>query len=178
MKRHPILFIIIIVIASVLFYQWMLHQKYAERPMPTELHPKVGQATEKLIKQSEDIGISIIITDGLRSVEEQNAIYEQGRSQEGKIVTYAKGGESYHNYGLAVDFALEPSDGQVIWDTEYDGNSNGQSDWMEVVDIAKSLGFSWGGDFSRFKDYPHLQMDFGLSIRELQKGKRPKDVMD
>ncbi len=61
---------------------------------------------------------------------------------------------------------------------EYDGNNNGKSDWMEVVEIAKDLGFSWGGDFTRFKDYPHLQMDFGLSIRDLQRGKRPSDVLD
>ncbi|GAE93461.1 endolysin [Gracilibacillus boraciitolerans JCM 21714] len=68
----------------------------------------------------------------------------------------------------------------MIWDLEYDGNQNGQSDWMEVVEIAKLLGFSWGGgDFTRFSDYPHLQMDFGLSITELKwGGKRPEDVTD
>jgi len=41
---------------------------------------------------------------------------------------------------------------------EYDGNNNNQSDWMEVVDIAKNLGFEWGGDWQGFKDYPHFQM--------------------
>lgn len=54
---------------------------------------------------------------------------------------------------------------------EYDGNDNGKSDWMEVVSIAKDLGFEWGGDWSGFKDYPHLQMTFGLSLRELQQVK-------
>ena len=42
---------------------------------------------------------------------------------------------------------------------------------MEVVAIAKNLGFDWGGDWSGFKDYPHLQMTFGLSLRELQQVK-------
>ncbi len=41
---------------------------------------------------------------------------------------------------------------------EYDGNQNGKSDWLEVVEIAKTLGFEWGGDWKRFKDYPHLEM--------------------
>lgn len=66
--------------------------------------------------------------------------------------------ESYHNYGLAIDFALQKKDGSIIWDMEYDGNQNGKSDWLEVVEIAKTLGFEWGGDWKRFKDYPHLEM--------------------
>ena len=107
---------------------------------------------------------------------EQDVLYQQGRSGDGQIVTNVKGGDSYHNYGLAIDFALRTSKGKVIWDLEYDGNHNGQSDWMEVVAIAKSLGFTWGGDWSRFKDYPHLEMDFGYSIKELKRGERPPDV--
>jgi peptidoglycan LD-endopeptidase CwlK len=69
---------------------------------------------------------------------------------------------------------LQLENGNVIWDIEYDGNGNGQSDWFEVAEIAKELGFQWGGDWRGFKDYPHLQMDFGLTIDDLQKGKRPK----
>lgn len=85
-------------------------------------------------------------------------------------------GESYHNFGLAIDFALMSVDGQVIWDMKYDGNGNSRADWMEVVEIAKDLGFEWGGDWTQFKDYPHLQMNFGLSIWELQRGKRPPEA--
>ncbi|MGN8647160.1 M15 family metallopeptidase [Gracilibacillus sp. HCP3S3_G5_1] len=175
MKIRTILVILLTIGICYLFYQY---QKYSNRPMPTELHPIVEEKKEELIERAKDIGISVIITDGFRSVEEQDAIYQRGRETEGTIVTYAKGGESYHNYGLAIDFALQTDDDNIIWDLEYDGNQNGESDWMEVVEIAKELGFSWGGDFTRFKDYPHLQMDFGLSIRELQWGKRPEDVID
>ncbi|WP_281241712.1 M15 family metallopeptidase [Sediminibacillus albus] len=143
--------------------------------MPEELHPIVERKKNKLVDQAEKQGIDVVITEGIRTIERQNELYEQGRSAEGNIVTYAKGGESYHNYGLAIDFALQNQDGNVIWDTSYDGNENGKSDWMEVVDIAKDLGFDWGGDWTRFKDFPHLQMDFGLSIYELKQGKRPDD---
>ncbi|QDP42048.1 M15 family metallopeptidase [Radiobacillus deserti] len=146
--------------------------------MPTELHPIVASNMQELITQAKDIGINILITDEWRSIEEQNALYEQGRSQDGSIVTNVEGGESYHNYGLAIDFAIELDNGDVIWDMAYDGNKNKQADWMEVVEIAKSLGFEWGGDWKNFKDYPHLQMDFGLSISELQRGKRPPKEKD
>ena len=142
--------------------------------LPTELHPIVAEKVEILIEKTAEKEITILITDGYRSFEEQDKIYDKGRRTPGKVVTHAEGGESYHNFGLAVDFALQLENGNVIWDIEYDGNGNGQSDWFEVGGIAKELGFQWGGDWRGFKDYPHLQMDFGLTINDLQEGKRLK----
>ncbi|EGG36397.1 MULTISPECIES: M15 family metallopeptidase [Paenibacillus] len=144
-----------------------------ETPEITQLHPYVLQQKNELVRLTKKKGITIVITDGYRSHEEQTRIYNQGRSTEGNIVTNAKAGESLHNYGLAIDFALRLKDGSVIWDMEYDGNGNGKADWMEVVEIAKDLGFQWGGDWANFPDYPHLQIDFGLSIRDLKRGKLP-----
>ncbi|WP_230157875.1 M15 family metallopeptidase [Peribacillus sp. Bi96] len=138
-----------------------------------ELQPIVAEKQDELIQQANALGITVIITAGFRSLDEQNALYEKGRLTKGNIVTNAKGGESLHNFGLAIDFALLNKQGEAIWDMEYDGNDNGKSDWMEVVTIAKGLGFDWGGDWAGFKDYPHLQMTFGLSLRELQQGKQP-----
>ncbi|MFB5663894.1 M15 family metallopeptidase [Alteribacillus sp. HJP-4] len=133
------------------------------------LVPEVKKKSEQLQKQAEAEGIDVVITDGYRSAEEQNELFAEGReSTDGGIVTYAEGGSSYHNYGLAVDFALRLDDGQIVWDTERDDNDNGEADWMEVVEIAKDLGFEWGGDWQGFSDYPHLQMDFGLSLEELR----------
>ncbi|TSB45447.1 M15 family metallopeptidase [Alkalicoccobacillus porphyridii] len=140
---------------------------------PTDLHPTVAEKTEELVERAADLEIDVVITDDFRSIEKQDSLYDKGRESEGRVVTNAKGGESYHNYGLAIDFALRKENGDVIWDLEYDGNQNGESDWMEVVSIAKDLGFTWGGDWKGFRDYPHLQMDFGYSINELQRGKYP-----
>lgn len=140
---------------------------------PEKLHPVIEEYRDRLIRQAAEKGIPVVITDGFRSIERQNALYEQGRSTGGSIVTNAEGGTSYHNYGLAIDFALENEAGEAIWDMEYDGNENGKSDWMEVVAIAKDLGFTWGGDWEDFPDYPHLQMAFDLRIRELRAGFRP-----
>lgn len=142
-------------------------------PEVTELHPVILTQKNKLVAKTRDMGIRILITDGFRSHEEQTRLYAQGRSSGGQIVTHARAGESLHNYGLAIDFALRTDRGDVIWDMEYDGNRNGKSDWMEVVAVAKDLGFQWGGDWANFPDYPHLQMDFGLSISDLKRGKQP-----
>lgn len=148
------------------------------RPLPSGLHPIVEEKRDELIDQAKAIGITIIITDGFRSVESQNEIYEQGRSDEGAIVSYARGGESYHNYGLAIDYAMLNKEGIISYDLQRDGNGNGESDWFEVARIGKNLGFFWGGDWRGFKDYPHLEYTFGLSISELQDGWRPADKMN
>ena len=149
-----------------------------EAPPIVALHPVVEAKTNELVAEADKIGISVLVTDGFRSHEEQNALYARGRTTKGPIVTHVRGGASYHNYGLAVDFALLTPKGQAIWDLEYDGNDNGEPDWDEVVAIAKRLGFSWGGDWRGFKDYPHLQMDFGYSIQELMRGHRPPAELD
>ncbi|GFN31507.1 hypothetical protein PCURB6_17670 [Paenibacillus curdlanolyticus] len=142
-----------------------------QREIPSaDLHPIVSSQVERLKQLTEEIGIRILITDGFRSAAEQDALYRQGREDEGAIVTNAKGGQSYHNFGLAVDFALLTDNGSAIWDMEADLNGNDKSDWMEVVSIAKSLGFEWGGDWESFPDYPHLQITFGYSLRELRNG--------
>jgi len=78
----------------------------------------------------------------------------------GSIVTNAQGGESYHNYGLAID-VVEISDGQAIWRAD-------NFDW--IGELGKSLRFEWGGDWTRFKDRPHFQMTGGRTIEELKKG--------
>ena len=117
----------------------------------------------------------MIITHGYRSIQEQNEIYSQGRTKKGSIVTNAKGGQSMHNYGLAIDFCLVTPDGKnAIWDTYTDFDKDGKPDWAEVVEEAMKLGFEWGGDWKGFKDSPHLQMTGELTLKDLQSGKRPK----
>jgi len=109
----------------------------------------------------------------LRTFAEQDALYAQGRTKPGAIVTKAKGGQSYHNYGLAVDIVLlVDKDGNgtfetASWDTKSDFDGDKKSDWQEVVAIFKRYGWEWGGDW-RFVDAPHFQKTFGRSIVDLQ----------
>lgn len=148
-----------------------------------KLHPVVQAGAAKLIERSYARGVPIVITQGMRSIAEQNALYAQGRTKKGPIVTNAKGGSSYHNYGLAFDFALLLPDGKSIsWDLSRDGDKDKTGDWQEVAQEAKKLGFEWGGDWTSFKDYPHLEMNFGLTTEQLRAGRKPtaqqiKDAM-
>ncbi|MBA9088827.1 peptidoglycan L-alanyl-D-glutamate endopeptidase CwlK [Fontibacillus solani] len=135
----------------------------------TGLHPVVRQATERLIERSFARGVPILITQGLRTIAEQDALYAQGRTKLGQIVTNARGGYSNHNFGVAIDFALLQSDGKsVSWTVG--------KEWMVVVEIAKSLGFEWGGDWKSFKDMPHFEMTFGLTTTQYRAGKKPTET--
>ena len=117
-----------------------------------------------------------------RSDKEQNDFYAQGRTKPGVIVTNAKAGQSYHNYGLAVDICLlidRDKNGtfeEASWSTVFDGNNNGSSDWLEVVKIFNLFGWQWGIFNSNGKRYdlPHFQKTFGLSISQLKQ--LPKDI--
>lgn len=123
----------------------------------SKLHPSIQVLVAKFINEVQTkLGITLRVTQGLRTFEEQNEIYAKGRTAPGQIVSNAKGGFSYHNYGLAIDVA-EIKNGQVIWDTQ----------WHKIAPIAKSLGFEWGGDFKKLVDKPHFQYTYGYSINEL-----------
>ncbi|EAH4447205.1 M15 family metallopeptidase [Listeria innocua] len=113
----------------------------------------LADRTRYVIKKSFAEGIYIcVVNPCYRSYAEQNALYEQGRTKPGAIVTNAKGGQSNHNYGVAVDLCLYTNDGKdVIWETN-------TKRWKRVVAIAKSVGFKWGGDWTGFKDYPHFEL--------------------
>ncbi len=107
-------------------------------------------------------------THTLRTFGEQNALFEQGRKRPGKIVTNARGGQSFHNYGLAIDICLIIDGKEASWDRLGDYDGDHVSDWAEIVRIFKMYGWEWGGDW-KFKDYPHFQKTLGLSIKEWQK---------
>jgi peptidoglycan L-alanyl-D-glutamate endopeptidase CwlK len=106
-------------------------------------------------------------THTLRTFAEQDELYAIGRTKKGKIVTRAKGGQSWHNYGMAIDIVLLVG-GKASWDIKTDFDEDGRSDWMEVVDIFKSYGWEWGGDW-KFVDNPHFQKTLGRNIVELKK---------
>ncbi|WP_404303595.1 M15 family metallopeptidase [Paenibacillus sp. DP01] len=135
------------------------------------------KAAELLIDFAYACGVPIVITQGLRTIDEQNGLYAQGRTKPGQIVTNARGGYSYHNFGVAIDFALLLPDGKnVSWDMKRDGDGDGIADWDEVVEEAKRIGWNWGGDWRSFKDYPHFEMTFGLSTADYRAGKRPSQT--
>ena len=111
-------------------------------------------------------------THTLRTFSERDALYAQGRTKPGKIVTGARAGRSYHNYGLAIDIVLlldRDGDGiysEASWDLKGDFDADGISDWTEIVRVFKEYGWEWGGDW-KFFDAPHFQKTLNYTITQL-----------
>ena len=134
------------------------------------LHPKVREEALSIYNQicaALTGRATCRFTHTLRTFQEQDELFKQGRSKPGKIVTNAKGGQSYHNYGLAIDFCLIINGKEASWDSITDFDGDRIADWMEIVRIFKAHGWEWGGDW-RFKDLPHVQKTFGYTIKQLQ----------
>jgi peptidoglycan L-alanyl-D-glutamate endopeptidase CwlK len=132
------------------------------------LHPSLKDEAIQIyseICKSLSNGVICRFTHTLRTIEEQNKLYAQGRTTKGQIVTNAKGGQSFHNFGLAIDFCLIV-DGKATWERGTDFDRDRQPDFMEVVKIFEKYGWEWGGRW-HFKDYPHFQKSFGLTIKQL-----------
>lgn len=143
-----------------------------------KLNPIVREKGKQLVLNAYEAGVAVCITQTVRTTAEQNALYAQGRTKPGPKVTTVQGGYSYHNHGLAIDFALYSPDGtKVTWDEFVDYDRDGVRDWYEVVKIAKRLGFEWGGDWSGFRDAPHFQMDFGYTCQQLINGAKPPTAL-
>lgn len=114
-----------------------------------KVHPALAQ---KIVQLSDSLftqNVDIEVVQGLRTYAEQDALFAQGRTRPGKRVTNARGGQSNHNFGLAVDVAPAKR-GKIDWDDEEGFDAIGRE--------GKRLGLEWGGDWRTFIDRPHLQL--------------------
>jgi len=128
-----------------------------------DLNPKVAKLCNEFINKCREHGIDVLITSTYRDAASQTALYEQGRTKPGAIVTNAKAGQSFHNWKVAFDFV------PIV---------NGKCQWANKElfatcgNIAESVGLEWAGRWSgKFKETAHCQYTGGLSLSDFQKGK-------
>lgn len=112
------------------------------------LLPEVRPLARALVHKADLAGIRIKIISGFRSYEEQDALYAQGRTAPGPIVTNVKGGYSNHNFGIAFDIG-------VFEGNRYLGDS---PKYKAVGVIGMDLGLEWGGSWKTIIDQPHFQL--------------------
>lgn len=107
----------------------------------------IGQMAEMLALEN----IEFRVTQALRSWDEQDKLYAEGRSVPGRVITNAPGGHSWHNFGLAVDLAIVQSDGSIDWNPEHPA-------WKRMIQVGEMLGLLSGSTFRTFPDNPHFQL--------------------
>jgi peptidoglycan L-alanyl-D-glutamate endopeptidase CwlK len=112
------------------------------------LKPEIQPLARALVQKAAAYGIRIKVISGLRSYEEQNALYAQGRTKPGKIVTNARAGYSNHNFGIAFDVGV------------FEGNAYlGESPKYKAVGaLGMDIGLEWGGSWKTIIDEPHFQL--------------------
>lgn len=134
------------------------------------LHESIKPLALQLVEAAKRKGILLIVMEGTRTAERQDKLYAQGRGDDaGKhpIVTHAKSGGSWHQYGLAFDVAIAGQSGQPTWPP-------GDDVWGTVGILGEELGLTWGGHFSPKKlDRPHFEYHPGFELEEARGGRRP-----
>jgi phage tail protein X len=126
-----------------------------------QLHPGLARRGHSMVELCALAGIGVLVTQGLRSWAEQEALYARGRTAPpigpGYIVTKARGGQSFHNFGLAFDIVVLDAVGKADWDDSHPA-------WRKAARLGKSVGLAWGGDWKGFKDRPHFEYTGGLTL--------------
>ncbi len=106
------------------------------------------------------LGYDYVLVGGTRTWADQDALYAQGRTTPGKIVTNAPGGFGFHNLKLAVDAGVFA--GKIYLD---DGTAEQQARASKVhaacSQHAQSCGLVSGRSWVRMPDEPHYQVDVG-----------------
>lgn len=129
----------------------------------TLCHPRLQKLAAQLLEECAQQGLQIRIGETLRTVEEQDALYAQGRTEPGSIVTNSPGSSysSYHQWGTAFDFFR--NDGKGAY---YDNDGF----FTKVGKIGVSLGLEWGGNWKSIVDKPHFQLpDWGSTPSRLKR---------
>lgn len=126
----------------------------------THLCQELQLIAQVWLDDCEAAGLNVRIIETYRSKVEQDALYAQGRTSPGKIVTHAPGGHSPHECCLpdgtpaskAFDYGVFTAAGAYISD-------GSDPRYAEAGRIGKALALEYGGDWPHPKtDSDHLQL--------------------
>ena len=121
------------------------------------------ERVERFLSLCKDEGIDLLVTSTYRDNESQQALYEQGRTTAGKVVTNAKAGDSWHNWRCAVD-VVPMVNGKPNWDGLHPV-------WDQIGQLGEQAGLEWAGRWRTFKELAHFQYTGGLTLTDLKSGK-------
>jgi hypothetical protein len=122
-----------------------------------QLHPALVSAVRAIVADLATQGTTVEVVQGLRTFAEQDELYAKGRTTPGAIVTQARGGESNHNFGLAVDLCPF-TNGKPDWNAP-------MSVWAAIGASAAAHGLEWGGRWKKFIDKPHVELP-SMTVKE------------
>jgi len=133
---------------------WVMDQQTAR--ILAGLYPDFRVRVVRILNDVFDqTGMTMRVTDGLRSFEQQTILYNQGRTSSGPVVTNAEPGMSYHTYGIACDCCWKGNDPYLA------NNSKHDQLWKSYGVAVTGNGLVWGGLWQNLPDMPHCEMHYG-----------------
>lgn len=129
-----------------------------------DLEPPVADRARCLLSKCLNEGIELLVTCTYRDFEAQTRLYAQGRGKPGQIVTYARAGDSWHNWRRALD-VVPMQHGKPVWGTR----GVDREIWLRVGQIGIECGLEWGGSWDRHPDFPHFQDKMGRTLYGMKK---------
>lgn len=120
-----------------------------------DLHVAARSKVRALVTAAKVDGLEILIYCTLRPLAEQAELYAQGRTKPGPIVTWARPGQSAHNYGLAADGVVLVG-GKPLWKPKTVADF---ALWERYGALAEKCGLEWAGRWPKAKrEFPHVQV--------------------
>jgi peptidoglycan LD-endopeptidase CwlK len=121
------------------------------------VHPELAMRVRTLIQHLRTQSFDIRVVQGLRTYAEQDALFAQGRTKPGQVVTNARGGFSNHNFGLACDLCPFKA-GNPQWSDNVG--------FLAIGKAADLVHLNWGGHWFKLIDKPHVELAAGLTLAE------------
>lgn len=132
----------------------------SDQPKLRGVHPLLIERISRVLAAMGALGFPMRVVQGVRTTAEQQALFAQGRTTPGAIVTNADGVNQKSNHqakadglGYAVDCAFfnDPT-------TPIDETWAETSPWAAYGACVKAVGLAWGGDFVSLVDRPHAEL--------------------
>jgi peptidoglycan L-alanyl-D-glutamate endopeptidase CwlK len=128
-----------------------------------DLYPGFAVRISRMLGFCQDKEWNVEITAGLRSFHQQDDLWQKNRNDQGEpigsVLTNAKGGQSWHNYGLAVDIVFKDQNLNALFD---------DLRYAELGVVADYFHIHWLGENPKIKgDIYHFDVNFGYTINEL-----------
>jgi peptidoglycan L-alanyl-D-glutamate endopeptidase CwlK len=135
----------------------MAFDERSEKLLKT-LTPRAEEQARLFLQKLHNANIAARIISGTRTYAQQDALFAQGRTKPGKIVTRARGGFSNHNFGIAWDIGI------------FNGKDYLEESplYAKAGKIGRDMGLEWGGDWKTIQDGPHFQCRTGKTLADLR----------
>lgn len=122
-----------------------------------DLHPNLREACKAHLADCLAEGLDVRLIFTYRTPQEQDRIYEQGRTRPGARVTNLRGTQSKHCYTIGAAPAAKAYDIGIFFDGEYIDDGS-HPHYLKAGELGEARGLKWGGRWKKPFDPSHFEI--------------------